>query len=344
MLTSRHALAVAFAQPDVGFPADVLDHCGWFVASQLQMSAALGGRAVGPGAFHEHPSGRGVASLGARALWASLTGRICRRDPPQEFPACSWGIKPGQIAHGSDQGDGHGAWHAPERLQGFDHRVPPPGWPVLVACLVEPREACGVCGHRTDLFLEHDWRRWGRTDDCREPPEMGRAPMGPAGGAAIVSAQEGCAAHLGVLAIAEGICTGSGASAHRFLVHCGALHDGESPRARQPRQAHGVSAVGCDAVSSLVGPKCRGHDPAVVAFCRPIAGEPGAARPRVRDEEEVCGLRWPLADALIASTLTGPNSTEGGHLSARLWGDIRHGHCLFVDIPSDQECARLRHG
>jgi hypothetical protein len=76
MLASRHELAVAFAQPDLGFPADVLDHFGLFFASQLPMSADLGGIAVGPGAFHERPSGMGVASFGDRALVASLTGRI----------------------------------------------------------------------------------------------------------------------------------------------------------------------------------------------------------------------------------------------------------------------------
>jgi hypothetical protein len=62
-------------------------------------------------------------------------------------------------------------------------------------------------------------------------------------------------AQLGVLAIAEGIFTGSGEIADRFIVHWGDIHDSEIPRAGQPRQLHGVSAVGFDAVTSLFGNK-----------------------------------------------------------------------------------------
>src|SRR5215813_13260284 len=121
--------------------------------------------------------------------------------------------------------------------------------------LVETLEACGVFGYRTDIFLEHDVLRWGRTSDLREPPEMGRAPSGPAGVADIVSEQEGFEAKLGVLAIAEGIFTSSGEIANRFIVHFGNIHDSEIPRACQPRQLQGVSAVGFDAVSRLFGNK-----------------------------------------------------------------------------------------
>src|SRR5215831_6518599 len=99
-------------------------------------------------------------------------------------------------------------------------------------------------------------------------PEMGRAPIGPAGGADIGSEPEGFAAKLGVLAIAACIVTGSGEIANRFIVHCGHMHDSESPRACQPRQLQGVSAVGFDAVSRLWGKKGRGHAPAVVVFFR----------------------------------------------------------------------------
>src|SRR5205085_10820686 len=77
MGASCHKLAVSLAQPALGFPADVLDNLGAFFESQLPMSADLGGSAVGPGAFHERPSGLGVANCGARALVASLSGGLC---------------------------------------------------------------------------------------------------------------------------------------------------------------------------------------------------------------------------------------------------------------------------
>jgi hypothetical protein len=42
-----HESAVTFTPPDLGFPTDVLDDLGWCFQSQLQMSADLGGVAIG---------------------------------------------------------------------------------------------------------------------------------------------------------------------------------------------------------------------------------------------------------------------------------------------------------
>ena len=81
--------------------------------------------------------------------------------------------EPGRANQGPDPGAG-----APAGLR-------PPG-ATAIACtcswssLVETLAACGVCGHHPDLFLEHDVLRRGRTDDVREPPEMGGVPIGPA--------------------------------------------------------------------------------------------------------------------------------------------------------------------
>src|SRR5262244_4615536 len=130
-----------------------------------------------------------------------------------------------------------------------------PGMHVLLELLVETLEAVSVFGYRTDIFLEHDLLCRRRADDLGKPPEMGRAPIGPAGVADIMAEQEGFETELGVLAIAEGIFTGAGEIANRFIVHCGDIHDSEIPRAGQPGQLHGVSAVGFDAVTSLFGDK-----------------------------------------------------------------------------------------
>jgi hypothetical protein len=93
--------------------------------------------------------------------------------------------------------------------------------PRLVEFLVEPRQACGVCGHRTDICLKDELLRWRGIDNLREPPEVGRAPISPAGVADIVSELEGFEAQLGVLEIAEGIVTGSREVPNGFIFHLG---------------------------------------------------------------------------------------------------------------------------
>jgi hypothetical protein len=72
MLASCHELSVAFAQPDLGLPADVLDDLWLFFEPQLGVSADLGRIAIGPGAFHESPSGMGVTGFGHRTRLAPL--------------------------------------------------------------------------------------------------------------------------------------------------------------------------------------------------------------------------------------------------------------------------------
>jgi hypothetical protein len=77
--------SIAFTEPDLGFPTDVLDDFGLFFESQLQMSAHLGGIAVGPGAFDESTSGMDVTSLGNGTRSTLLTGGIFRGDQAEEF-------------------------------------------------------------------------------------------------------------------------------------------------------------------------------------------------------------------------------------------------------------------
>ena len=344
MLASCYQLAGALAPPALGFPAAGLDHLGWFCESPSQMAAALGGLAVGPGAFHKRSSGMGVPSWGERALLASLTGAIGRREHPQELHQCSWGITTGQGAQGGAQGDGPRALPAPERLQGFAPRVQTPGVPVLVALLVEPLAAFRVFGDRTDIFLAHDVLCRRRADDLREPPELGRAPRRPAGVADIVSEPEGLEAQLGVLPIAAGICTGAGEIAPGFIGPGGDIHARESPRAGQPCQWHSLSAVGVDAVTSLFGPQRRCHAPAGIGFFRQRALQPIAPRPSLIEKEEGCSLGLHLADEWVEVTLTGPHSPEGGHVRAMRWGARRHGNGVLVDVHSDKQGASLRHG
>jgi hypothetical protein len=179
-----------------------------FTANRELMTAEVGVLtvAVRPGAFHQSPSGMGIPGFGQRTLLAPLTRGILCRDSAQEFHECSGGIAPGEVAHFSHHRDGHRELHPAQGLQGFNHRLQAPRFHVILECLVETLEAFGVFVDGAAICLPDDVLRGG-ADHCREPPEMGRAPMGPAGGAAIVSEEERCESKLGVLKITEGVFT-----------------------------------------------------------------------------------------------------------------------------------------
>ena len=97
-LPRGHQAAVAFAQPDLGLPTDVLDGFGLLFEAQLQMPADLGGIAIGPGAFDQGASGMGVAGFGHRPLPAPLPAGIFRGGQAQNFISCSGVIEAGQVA------------------------------------------------------------------------------------------------------------------------------------------------------------------------------------------------------------------------------------------------------
>ena len=190
--------SVTFTQPDLGFPTDVLDDFGLFFESQLQMSADLSGIAIGPGAFDQDASGMGVARFGNRPLSALLPGGIFRGDQAHKLHQFSWALKPRQVTHFRHQGDGHGELHPTQSLEGLDHRVQTPGFDVLVEFLFETLEAFGVFTDGADIFLKDDLLRGRGTDHLREPSQVGRAPIGPARVADIVSEQKGFETELGV--------------------------------------------------------------------------------------------------------------------------------------------------
>jgi hypothetical protein len=82
-----------------------------------------------------------------------------------------------KFSHG---GDRHGELDTAPSLERVDHRVEAPRCDRFFACLFETLEPCGVFGDRSDIGLEDDWLSGCGTDDLCEPPEMGRAPGGPA--------------------------------------------------------------------------------------------------------------------------------------------------------------------
>ena len=122
----------------------------------------------------------GVTGFGNRALPALFACGIFRRDEAQIFHQFSWGIKAREVANFGHDGDGDGTLDAAQGLQGLNHRVQAPRFDLVLEFLFETLQSFGSAPERPDIFLKDDLLRRGGTDDFREPPEVGRAPIGPA--------------------------------------------------------------------------------------------------------------------------------------------------------------------
>jgi hypothetical protein len=249
-----------------------------------------------------------------------------------------------ESAHCGSPGHGHGAWHTAHGLQRLAHRVHTPGVHGLLACRVETLEACGLLMPRTDLCVQDEWRRRGGTAHRRAPAAVGRAPLGPAHGTALLSQPKGLETARGVLAIAAGLVTRPGERAHGGSLDRGAIDRGESTRARPAGQWHGVPAVGCDPVARLLGEQRGGHPPALVAFFHAITVEPRAARAGFIAEAAMVGVGWPLADHLSAITLAGADGPTLRALGAVIRRHVRHRDGVLVTIHATAACARVRPG
>src|SRR5262245_12188782 len=88
---------------------------------------------------------------------------------------------------------------------------------MLVEFLLKPLEAFGMLLNRSDVFLKNNLLRGRGTDHFREPPQVGRAPIGPAGVADIVAEQKGFETEFGVFAITDDIFTRPREVANGFI-------------------------------------------------------------------------------------------------------------------------------
>jgi hypothetical protein len=334
----------AFPESPWGLPAEVLEGCGVLGQAPWQMAPDCGGGPRRPGPCAQDAPGRRVAGGGNGARSAARARRRCRRDEAQALHQCSWGITPAEGAYGGPHGDGDGPLHPPQGWPGRAHGRQPPRVPLFLPCRFQPLEARGGLTHGPDLCWKDEGLRGCRADHCRAPPARGRAPVGPARGAAVVSEEERLAPTRGILAIAAGICTGPAEVAQGFGCHRGNRDHGASPRARQAGEWYSVAAVGLDAVPGFFWHAGGGHPPAVVAFCGDIPSAPGATGAGGIDKAHGCGLRWHRADQLLHGTLAGTDGAELGDRGAMSLRDIGHRHRLFVDIHPDEECGRLGHG
>ena len=78
MFPSGAQLPIAFAQPHLGLPTDILDRLGQLLQAQLEMPADFGRVAIGPGAFDQGTAGMGIARLGDAALATPLATGVFR--------------------------------------------------------------------------------------------------------------------------------------------------------------------------------------------------------------------------------------------------------------------------
>jgi hypothetical protein len=180
VLPSCAQLSVACAEPYVCLPADLLSGVGALLEAPWPVATDGRGIAGGPGAVDADAARLGVPRRGARALPPPRTPGVCCGGQAHGTPARSGVVNARPSTQGRDAGDSHGAWHAPQGLQGLDHRRQTPGVPRRVACVCETRPACGGLVHRPDICLDDEWRRRGGTDHGREPAPGGGAPPWPA--------------------------------------------------------------------------------------------------------------------------------------------------------------------
>ena len=228
MFAACDQVSGALAPPDVGLPAAVLEDVRWLCQSPLEMPTHLGGVALRPGACNESATGLRVAGFGHRPRAAALPRGRFRGAQAQAFHECSGGIKAGEVAecgHGSDR---HGARHPAPGLQGCDDRVEAPGGDRRVECLVETWQAFRGCGDRAAIGWKDAWWRRGRAAHRREPPELGRAPGGPARVAESLPESEGVEPARGGRESAAGIVTGPAEVTESFLCPRGPRDRGES--------------------------------------------------------------------------------------------------------------------
>jgi hypothetical protein len=198
--------AVACAPPSWRLPADLVDGLGARLQASLPVVTDFRRSTVRPGAFDEGVSSMGGPRLGARALPPPLTAGVGRGGQAQITHELSGGVNARQLPQGGDAGDGDGTLHAPQGVQGLDHRVKTPGLALLVTCLCETLPACGGRVPRSDRCVEADLWRWGRPP-CGAPAPVGRPPSRLARIADIRPQQQRFEPDLGGLESPEGVFT-----------------------------------------------------------------------------------------------------------------------------------------
>jgi hypothetical protein len=337
-------LAIAFTEPPLGFPTDILDGFGHLVQTPWEVTTDLGGIAVSPGTFAEGPARVGMAGFGDRALVAMVSrGIFCGCQAEVTHPLAGR-VETGKVAQFGYDGDCNRELDAAQGLECVDDGTEAPGLHAVVEFLCEPGKTCAVVRHGSDVFLENDWLRGRGTDHRTKPAEMGWAPGGLARVAAIVAQEKGFEAMLGCLEIAQRIFTGTTEVTDGFVRDLWDINGREVARAHQAGQLHGITPVRFDSIPRLFRDERRGNDPADVTFFGEIAVEPIPTRACFIDKHQMLAFRLPFPAELVDIALACTDSAEVDDVSMVFLRDIGDGNRVFMDIHSDVERARLCHG
>jgi hypothetical protein len=334
----------AFTQADLGLPTPVLDRRGELFEAAWQVPTDLGWGAIGPGPFHQSPTGMAMPGLREACLASALATGIFRRRQAPIMHEGSGVIDAGQVAECSDGRDRPGQRPATEGWHRVHDRAAPPGGDLLVEFLFQALEPVRVFGDRPAICLADDVLGGGGTDDLAQPASVRRAPRGPTGIADLLPPQNGVEAELGRLQIVERLFPRAAQVTNRFVLDRWDIDRREVPGAHQARPWDGLTTIRVDTVPGLLRDQGRGDDPAAVAFWGQIAREPRAAGAGFIDQDAWRALGLPLPDALVAITLPGPDRAQRTDFRALCWGDRGDREGRFMDIHSDVERARLSHG
>jgi hypothetical protein len=165
VLATRPELPVPVTPSHLRLPTDVLETLREFLQAELPRAAHFGRIAIRPGPFDQGTASLHGAGVCDAALATPFSTSICGRRQSPVIHELAGSLTTGSIAQVGPDGDGNGALHAPQRLEGLDHRGQTPGWDLIVKCLFKPPEAFRVFGDGPHVFLDNDLlrRRW--TDD-----------------------------------------------------------------------------------------------------------------------------------------------------------------------------------
>lgn len=109
----------ALAQPDLRFPAEVLNGFRQRVDPGLNVLGHFRGMAIRPGAFDQCAPGATVAGLRDAALASTRPAGVLRRNEADEGPELAGGVEACEVTEFGDDGERDEPLHAAERLQGL---------------------------------------------------------------------------------------------------------------------------------------------------------------------------------------------------------------------------------
>src|SRR4029450_11557943 len=158
--------------------------------------------------------------------------------------------------------------------EGAAPRGKPPGLDLGVELLCQTCKPFSVLGDGSDVFLEHNLLGGSGTDHLAEPPQVGRAPGGPARIPNILPQQKRFEPKLGGFESADGIFTGTAQVTNGFVLNLRDVDRGQATRAEPPGHLDVISTVGFDPIPGLCGNQGGSYNPTDMAFLSEIAGEP----------------------------------------------------------------------